>query len=426
MKATVSASKKLEGKVQAIASKSVAHRYLIAAALADREVFIHCHSVSEDILATANCMRAMGAEIVRKDNGFLVTPIDRQKIDSSLKQLPCNESGSTIRFLIPVVAALGLNGEFLKKGSLVSRPLKPLDEEMAKKGAPLEEKEGGIVAVKGKLEPGIYTLPGNVSSQYITGLLFALPLLQGDSEIHITTPLQSEDYVKITLDTLKAFSISVTYEKNCFYIPGKQVYTVKSEPSVEGDWSNAAFFMTAAAIGKSQITYTNLKENSLQGDKAVVSILEKMGTQIERQDDAYHVSGQSLVATEIDAKPIPDLVPILALAAAVAKGETVIRNAERLRIKESDRLKTVHETLSTLGADIEETQDGLIIRGKEKLKGGTVSSFNDHRIAMMAAIAATVCEEDVVILDAQAVNKSYPGFYEDLKMLGGNVRIDEE
>ncbi len=425
MKATVSSSMKLQGETLAIASKSVAHRYLIAAALGDKEVFVHCHSVSEDILATVNCLCAMGAEIVRKDNGFFVTPINRDRIDDRLKRLPCNESGSTIRFLIPVVAALGINGEFLKKGSLVNRPLSPLDEEMAKKGASLIEKEGGIVAVEGKLEPGIFVLPGNVSSQYITGLLFALPLLAGDSEIRITTVLQSEDYVKITLDTLKAFSISVIYENNCFYIRGNQVYTVKSEPNVEGDWSNAAFFMTGAAIGQSEITYKNLKNTSLQGDKKIVDILQNMGCQVERQEDTYYVSGKPLKAMSIDAKPIPDLVPILSLAASVAEGETMIYNAERLRIKESDRLKTVYETLNALGADIEEKEDGLVIRGKDRLKGGIVSSFNDHRIAMMAAIAATVCEEDVTILQAEAVNKSYPGFYEDLRALGVNVTIEE-
>ena len=425
MKATVSASK-IQGKVQAIASKSVAHRYLIAAALSDKEVFVGCHSVSEDILATVNCLKAMGAGIIRKDNGFWVTPIDRKTIDNAKKQLPCNESGSTIRFLIPVVAALGINGEFLKKGSLVSRPLKPLDEEMEKKGSTLREKEGGIVAVEGKLKPGIFTLPGNVSSQYITGLLFALPMLDEDSEIRITTPLQSEDYVKITVDTLKDFGISVIYEKNCFYIKGKQVYTVNNEPNVEGDWSNAAFFMTGAAIAKSEIIYSNLNGMSLQGDKAVVDILRKMGACIETREDTYYIKGDKLKATKIDAKPIPDLVPILALAASVAEGETVIYNAERLRIKESDRLRTVYETLSALGADVEEKEAGLVIRGKEKLKGGKVSSFNDHRIAMMAAIASVICEEEVVITQAEAVNKSYPGFYEDLKKLGGNVIIDEE
>lgn len=425
MKVTVSASK-IKGEIQAIASKSVAHRYLIAAALADKDVFVGCHSVSEDIMATVGCLQAMGAKITRRENGFMVSPIDKRGMDDGLRQLPCNESGSTIRFLIPVVAALGINGEFLKKGSLVQRPLKPLDKEMAKKGAPLLEKEGGVVAVQGKLEAGIYELPGNVSSQYITGLLFALPLLDSDSEIRITTALQSEDYVKITLDTLKAFSISINYDNNCFYIPGKQVYTVSSEPTVEGDWSNAAFFMTGAAIGKSEITYTNLNKESLQGDKAVVDILKNMGAQINVTGDTYSVLGNRLSATEIDAKPIPDLVPILALAAAVAEGETVIFNAERLRIKESDRLKTVYETLHTLGADIEEKEDGLIIRGKERLKGGTVSSFNDHRIAMMAAIASIVCDDEVTILQAEAVNKSYPGFYEDLKKLGGQVRIEEE
>lgn len=425
MKVTVSTSK-IQGTVQAIASKSVAHRYLIAAALADKEVFVNCHSVSEDILATVGCLQAMGAEIERKENGFYVRPIEKEKTDNKLKQLPCNESGSTIRFLIPVVAALGIKGEFLKRGSLVSRPLKPLDEELEKKDVRLVEKEEGIVAVEGRLKPGIFSLPGNVSSQYITGLLFALPLLDGNSEIRITTPLQSEDYVKITMDTLKTFGVSVIYEKNCFYIQGKQVYTISGEPCVEGDWSNAAFFMTGAAIGKSEIVYTNLNPYSLQGDKAIVDILRKMGSSILEDGNTFHVKGDNLLSTRIDAKPIPDLVPILALAAAVAKGETVIFNAERLRIKESDRLRTVYETLNALGADIEEKEAELIIRGKESLKGGTVSSFHDHRIAMMAAIASIVCEEEVTILDAEAVNKSYPGFYEDFKALGATVRIDEE
>lgn len=425
MKVTVSASK-IQGDIKAIASKSVAHRYLIAASLADKKSFVGCHSVSEDILATANCLTAMGAEIERTESGFFVTPIDREKNVTGVKQLPCNESGSTIRFLIPVVAALGIDGEFLKKGSLVTRPLKPLDEEMGKKGAPLYEKENGIVAVGGKLKAGIFELPGNVSSQYITGLLFALPLLDENSEIHITTPLQSEDYVKITLDVLKAFGICVSYENNCFYIRGKQVYTVNGEQSVEGDWSNAAFFMVGAAIGKSKISYGNLNGTSLQGDKAIVDILKNMGVHIENYGNTYEVEGACLKATKIDAKPIPDLVPILALAASVAEGETVIYNAERLRIKESDRLKTVYETLNALGADIEEKQDGLVIRGVEKLKGGIVSSFNDHRIAMMAGIAAIVCESEVTILHAEAVNKSYPGFFEDLEKLGATVSIDKE
>ena len=425
MRVTINASK-IQGEVKAIASKSVAHRYLIAAALADKKVFVNCHSVSEDILATVGCLKAMGAKLERQENGFLVTPIDKRNISGELKQLPCNESGSTLRFLIPVVAALGINGAFLKKGSLVTRPLKPLDEELEKKNVKLSDIEGGVVTVEGELKPGIFSLPGNVSSQYITGLLFALPLLGDDSEIHITTPLQSEDYVKMTLDTLKTFGVSVNYRNNCFYIPGQQVYTVVSEPKVEGDWSNAAFFMTGAAIGQSEVKYTNLNGNSLQGDKAVVNILKEMGANISLDEDACLVKGSKLKAVKIDAMPIPDLVPILALAAAVAEGETVICNAERLRIKESDRLRTVFETLSILGADIEEKQAGLVIRGKSKLRGGCVSSFHDHRIAMMAAIASIVCDEDVTILNAEAVNKSYPGFYEDLRRLGANVRIDEE
>lgn len=425
MKVTVKASK-LQGEIEAIASKSVAHRYLIAASLSDRESFVACHSVSEDILATIECLRAMGAKIEGKDNGFYIVPIDKERVDDSIRRLPCNESGSTIRFLIPVVAALSMKAEFVRQGSLKNRPLKPLDDELKKKGTSLTEKEDGSVLVEGILSPGIFELPGDVSSQYITGLLFALPLMDGDSEIRITTQLQSEDYVKITMDTLKNFGISVLYEKNCFYIPGKQVYTVKGESCVEGDWSNAAFFMVGAAIGKSKLIYTNLNDNSLQGDKKVVDILKQMGAEIHNDNDNYYVQGVTLKATQIDAKPIPDLVPVLALCAAVSEGETHIFNAQRLRIKESDRLKTVYETLNTLGADIEELEDGLVIRGKGRLKGGMVTSFNDHRIAMMAAVAAVVCEKEVIIDMAEAVNKSYPGFFEDLRKLGALVTINEE
>lgn len=424
MKVIVSPSK-ISGKVEAIASKSMAHRYLIAAALADKKCFITCHSVSEDILATVGCLQNMGAKIEREETGFWVTPINKTKNTQDVRRLPCNESGSTIRFLLPVVATLGIRGDFFRKGSLVNRPLSPLDEEMEKKGCKLLIKKEGIVSVENTLKPGIFMLAGNVSSQYISGLLFALPLLDGDSEIHLTTELQSEDYVKMTLDTLQAFSIKVKYEQNCFYIPGKQVYTVKDELFVEGDWSNAAFFMTGAAIGKTELLYSGLKEDSLQGDRRIVDILRKMGADITKEEGDYLIKGNGLKSMHIPAKAIPDLVPILALAAAVSEGTTIIDGAERLRIKESDRLKTVYETLYKLGADIEELPDGLIIKGKERLTGGVVSSHNDHRIAMMSAIAAVVCTEDVTILQAEAIKKSYPGFFEDLKKLGGNVRIEE-
>lgn len=425
MKAIVSASS-LKGNIQAIASKSVAHRYLIAAALGDREVFVNCHSVSEDIKATADCLRGMGAEIERKEGGFLVNPI-RENPKKEKAILLCNESGSTLRFLLPIVAALGMDGEFYRKGSLVDRPLHPLDEQLFQKGVCLSKKEGGILWEEGTLQGGIFTLPGNVSSQYITGLLFALPLLDKDSQIHLTTPLQSEDYVKITLDVMEKFGVFVKYEKNCFYIQGKQVYTVKSELNVEGDWSNGAFFLTGGTLNDSCISYTGLNKKSLQGDKKIVDILRCMGADIIEDDKGiYRVCKGKLKGITIDASPIPDLVPILALAGAVAEGKTHIINAERLRIKESDRLKTVYETLHKLGAEIEEEKDGLVICGKEKLSGGQVSSYNDHRIVMMAAIASLVCEKEVVILNAEAVNKSYPGFFEDFKKLGGNVKIEED
>lgn len=440
MKVIINPSK-LNGRVLAIASKSMAHRYLIAAALAGEESFITCHSTSEDILATIQCLQAMGTEIQKKEDGFLVKPAGKSRNtegeSAKASVLPCNESGSTLRFLLPVVGALGMEVRFLRKGRLPDRPLAPLDLEMEKKGCRLTQESDGQLFVTGQLMSGTYELPGNVSSQYISGLLFALPLLDGDSEILITSPLESADYVRMTISVIRAFGIHVEELGNKLLIEGGQRYMAPEKTEIEGDWSNAAFWLTAGAIGEGNIICDNLNQHSLQGDKKILPLLQKMGAHIE-----LRTKKQKMLQTEnllqeiechgnnhlqgiiIDAKPVPDLIPILAVAAAVSKGTTRVEHAERLRIKESDRIKTVCSTISQLGGSILETKDGMLINGQERLKGGIIDAAGDHRIAMMATIAATVCEGPVTILHAQAVNKSYPGFWKDYEKLGGRITLE--
>ncbi len=411
----------LSGSIPAIASKSMAHRYMIAAALADSPSFVSCHSTSEDIEATKACLEAMGAVFEKKEGGFMVAPVDADKIPDGM-ELFCKESGSTFRFLLPVAAGFGKDVCFVQEGRLPQRPLSPLYEEMAAKGMEMAEQGVNPFWLKGQLKSGEYRLAGNVTSQFISGLLFALPRLDGDSKIILTSKLESKLYVDMTLAVLEQFGIDIVIEDNCYIIKGSQAYHAK-DGSVEGDWSNAAFWLVAGAIGKSPITTTGLLLDSLQGDRKVAKILEKFGAKVTYDSDSVTVAPAKMHGIKIDAMDIPDLVPILAVAATFAEGDTEIYNAARLRLKESDRLKTVTEVLNSLGADIEEKEDGLIIHGVDMMKGGMVNAMGDHRIAMMSAIAAIRCKESVIIENAEAVNKSYPTFFKDYEALGGKVEI---
>jgi len=306
------------------------------------------------------------------------------------------------------------------KGRLPERPMSPLLSELTAHGCTLDGVGGSPLICKGQLTSGEFNLPGNVSSQFISGLLFALPLLQGDSRINIHGKTESKPYIDMTLDALKIFGIEVESGDGYYAIKGGQKYCAPGIVSVEGDWSNAAFWLCAGAIGRG-MTVTGLNLSSNQGDMAVVRLLERFGAVVTYGNDCVTIEPAHLRGIRIDAEDTPDLVPILAAVASVAEGETVIYNAERLRIKESDRLRAVTETLCALGADITETQDGLIINGKKSLRGGTVSSFGDHRIAMTAAIASIRCNDLVAINGAEAVDKSYPGFWRDFTTLGGEV-----
>jgi 3-phosphoshikimate 1-carboxyvinyltransferase len=411
---------RLSGAVNAIPSKSQAHRALICAALADKPTRVECNGESDDILATAACLSALGAGIERESGAYVVHPL-KQEGDAGIMTLPCGESGSTFRFMLPVVSALGRKVSFAPKGRLPERPLSPLYEELVSHGAELSPQGSVPFNAGGQLVPGNYSLDAGISSQFISGLLFALPLLDGDSELTLTGTAESFPYIELTVAMLEEFGVKAEFNGNSFSIPGRQTYRSPGIVRVEGDWSNAAFWLGAGAIGSGSVTCIALDLQSKQGDRAILDLLAEFGAQVKAGDSAVTVSRGKLRGIEIDAKDIPDLVPILSVIAAAAEGTTVIRSAGRLRTKESDRLASVSALLRAVGADADETEDGLVIHGSAAFSGGEVLSYGDHRIAMSAAIAATVCPEPVVIHGAEAVNKSYPGFFDDLRLLGGSV-----
>lgn len=409
------------GTIPAISSKSDAHRLLIGAALADKPTVLFCNVLSEDIRATAECLRALGANIEYGENEITVEPITRDTAETA--QLDCGESGSTLRFLLPVVSALGKNGVFSGKGRLPERPVTDLRNAMGEHGVIFSPPWVFPIETKGQLTAGKFTLKGNVSSQYVTGLLFALPLLPDDSEIELLPPVESKAYIDMTLSTLHTFGIAVETAGNTYKIRGGQAYKSPETVTVDGDWSNAAFFLAAGALG-APVTVTGLNLHSVQGDKAILDVLLKMGAKIEVDGDAVTVSPAPLKGVQIDASGIPDLVPILSVAAAACEsGATTVTNAARLRIKECDRLAAVNECLTNLGVVCAETDDGLVIWGGEGIRGGDVFGFNDHRMVMSMAIAATVAREKTTIREAQAVRKSYPHFFADFEKLGGNANV---
>lgn len=409
----------LSGNISVPPSKSAAHRAVICASLADGVSTIEPVEMSNDIKATVECMRALGADITL--SGKTLTINGTKTLGVSSACLDCGESGSTLRFLIPVAAAGGVRAEFVGHGKLPQRPIGIYNDCLPQKGVSCVTEGGLPFSVSGQLQSGIYEVPGNVSSQFITGLLLALPMLEGDSEIQLTTPLQSAGYIDMTLAIMKDFGVSVEKINNGWHITGGQKYHSRSF-TVEGDWSQAAFYLTAAALG-GHITIDNLDPDSTQGDKACIDIYRSMGAEIKFKDGRLTASGRKLRRVSIDASNIPDAVPALAVAAALAEGKTVISGAGRLRIKECDRLAAMTDGLSRLGADITETEDGLVINGTERLHGGFVEGFNDHRIVMSLSVAGCRCDGDIIISDMESINKSYPSFFEDFARLGGKADV---
>lgn len=409
----------LNGSLPAIASKSMAHRILLCAAFADQETMIRCEESNEDICATVRCLNALGATIIRKAPYYHVTPLKEARQNALLD---CGESGSTLRFLLPIVAMLGANASFQMAGRLPERPLSPLREELERCGVYLSPPGSNPCFCRGTINKTDFSIPGNVSSQFISGLLFALATAKKVGTLNIEGTLESAPYIDLTIHTLRCFGVSVLHTPTGYAIEQNAGITSPGDISVEGDWSNAAFPLCAGVLGKHPVTLTGLNLNSQQGDRAIVSLLQQFGAVLQASNDQITAFPGTLHGIEIDASQIPDLVPILATVAAVAQGKTVIKNAERLRIKESNRLLAICTVLTALGAKVNETSDGLCIEGVPSLGGGTVSSFGDHRIAMSAAIASLVCRNSVTIEHAEVTAKSYPAFWHDMQRLGMNIQ----
>ena len=381
----------LQGELTVIPSKSQAHRLLICAAFADAPTILHCPETNRDMDATAGCLKALGAKIDKTQTGYAVWPVEQ--IPETAK-LNCHDSGSTLRFMLPVAGALGVDTTFIMEGRLPQRPLSPMWEEMERMGCRLTRPTSDTIRCTGKLRPGHYSIDGSVSSQYITGLLLALSLLDEPSELEITGCVESKPYIQMTKDAISLFGA----DPNC---PGARRFHSPGNLTVEGDWSNGAFFLASNTLG-SQLNIQGLNPDSPQGDRAAAQLLPKLS--VSRQI--------------IDARDIPDLVPILSVVAACCHGAE-FTNIRRLRLKESDRVSSVIAMITALGGNAEADENTLRVFGTG-LTGGTVDSANDHRIAMSAAVAATVCKEPVTILGADCVRKSYPKFFEEYRRLGGN------
>ena len=396
----------LRGEITVPVSKSAAHRAVLCAALAGQDLALpENETVSDDIAATREA-----AALLLDGNDSPVT-------------LDCRESGSTLRFLIPLAAALGRTVTFIGRGRLPERPVGVYLDCLPPRGVQCKTNGGLPLTVSGLLTPGEFRLPGNVSSQFITGLLLALPLLGGESQITLTTPLQSAAYVDMTVEAMQAFGVAAERTKTGWHIPGNQRYRPNPGFTVEHDWSQAAFFLAAGMLG-GPVELRGLNRASFQGDRAAEELFRRFGTQMEWNGSVLtaRAGKGSDSVPEIDASQIPDLVPVLAAAAALAPGRvTRITHAERLRLKESDRLSAMAQGLNRLGGRVRELPDGLEITGVERLRGGKAEGCNDHRVVMALSIAALRTESETILTDAESIRKSYPDFFRDYNQLGGKA-----
>lgn len=413
--------KVLQGEISVPSSKSLCHRALISSSLAEGNSKISKVEFSKDIDATIGALRTLGVNI--KEDRFLgeISVEGSGKINPISNKINCFESGSTLRFLIPLACTTGINITFTGQGKLVERPLQEYYKIFEKQSVNYSTNHGKLpLTVNGKISHGEYKVRGDVSSQFITGLLFALPILKGNSSIIVTTPLESKAYVDLTIDMLKKFNIEIDnrdYKK--FFIKGNQRYE-KSQYNVEGDFSQGAFWIIAGILG-SNLWCCGMNTDSLQGDKDILKIIEKMEGKISIDGKKIRGEKSSTKSEIIDVSQCPDLVPIIAVLAALSQGTTEIINAGRLRFKESDRLKAIATELNKIGGIVEEKGQGLIIKGTKFFTGGIVESWNDHRIAMAMAIASIKCKNPLIIKNADCVNKSYPNFWKDFMKVGGEI-----
>jgi len=416
-------TEKLMGEIEAPASKSYTHRMLVAALLSNGMSRITKPLISEDTLATLHAIESLGAQVEKYHDVWRVK--GRFPLKTSERPIDCRESGATLRFMVPIAALAPGNTTFVMKPSLGRRPITPLLQSLGQLGVKTFYKADGaptITVQGGGIRGGKATLHGDISSQFISGLLFACPLVEGDTEIHVIPPVESKSYIEMTIEILSKHAIRVSRSEDFsyIYVPGKQAYK-PFDHIVPGDFSSAAYILAAAAITRSRVRIRNLDPTTMQGDKAILEILNQAGLKVTLSDGLVEVEGGISQAIEVDASNIPDLVPACAAIACYASGVSRIYNAKRLRYKESDRLTSLHMELKKMGADIVVEEDNLIIKGPCNMHGANIDPHNDHRIAMACAAAALGAKGETRIIDAECVRKSYPTFFRDLSLLGANI-----
>jgi len=412
----------LNGEIKAPPSKSLSHRALICAALAKGQSTITNIAYSEDVIATIGALELMGAKFEKHNDKLIVHGTRRIKAPHS--PINCNESGSTLRFLIPVFSLSDKKIYFTGNPTLIKRP-QSIYKKIFKDDRNIFEVKDNQILVNGSVKAREYILKGDVSSQFFTGLMFSLPLLKENSTILIDGDLESKGYIDLTIRTLEKFGIEILELEKGYFIKGNQSYK-PTNFNIEGDYSQAAFFLVGGILN-GRVKVSDLEHESFQGDKAIIDVIKSMKGKVIFMENGFITDTSTTVGTTIDLSDFPDLGPIIALLGCLSIGKTRIINAGRLRIKESDRIDSTVKTLKALGANISSTKDDIIIKGRETLKGGvTVDSFNDHRIAMMVSIAASLSEEEVILTNANAVSKSYPNFFEDYQLVGGKLNNIKE
>ncbi|MCR4925200.1 MAG: 3-phosphoshikimate 1-carboxyvinyltransferase [Clostridiales bacterium] len=419
MQKVVLSPSRLKGSVNVPPSKSIAHRAIISACLARGKSRIFNADFSQDILATIDAVKALGARVETEKNEIIIDATDMFSVENAV--INCRESGSTLRFMLSVAAVGGGNTTFNGEGRLPKRTIAELLKLFESHSVKSSVKDGLPVTISGKLTGGLFEISGDISSQFITGLMFALPLCSEDSTIKLTTKLESKGYIDITISVLADFGIEIQPTNDGWFIRGNQTYK-PNDYTIEADWSQAAFYMGAGLIG-SELRLKGLNKNSSQGDMAGLEVFRRFGADISWDGDVLLCKPSKRKGIEVDAKQIPDLVPIIAACSALCEGKTVIYGAKRLKLKESDRLFSMADGLQKLGVDAQQTDDGIIIYGAEKIKSADIKGYNDHRIVMAFSVLSLCAEGEVTIDDAQSINKSYPDFFNDYNSLGGKADV---
>ncbi|MEM3745417.1 MAG: 3-phosphoshikimate 1-carboxyvinyltransferase [Candidatus Bathyarchaeia archaeon] len=415
----------LSGSVKAPPSKSYTHRAIVAASLSNGLSEIRNALICDDTLATIEACRKLGAEISGTPNGaFRILGSPKPKTPDDV--INCRDSGSTMRFITPICALADGISVLTGGRSLRNRPMGPLLEALNQLGVKCYSTRGDgrppIVVFGGGIRGGRAIIRGDVSSQFITGLLFASPMAEGDTSIALSTPLESKPYVDVTLDVIRKHGVLVKEEQTAFHIPSGQRYKPCNH-FIEGDYSSAAFLLAAAAVTGSRIRVENLFKNSLQGDRLIVKILSEAGAEVNIYENFVEVEGsvKPLNPISVDMRDNPDLVPVCAVLACMAEGKSVISGVGRLRFKESDRVEALLTELSKMKAEIKVLDDKIIVYGVRELKGAEIDPHGDHRIAMACAVAALAAKGETVIHDAECINKSYPDFIRDMRLLGVEI-----